>query len=175
MTIDVQEERKVKRAQPLAVAFVLFLLGAAAAYGATMYARSSAVVRSERKLGAEVVARLRQGDAVETLGQQGRYYKVLVDGKTGWIYFNKLADDKPEDVASLLGSGAGAGAIDLTELEAGGALRGLTPMAENYIKASQLPQWVVKALESMQSLKIEQRDLEEFQREGRLGEYGEGM
>ncbi len=165
----------MRRVQPLVVASVLFLLGAAAAYGATMYARSSAVVRSERKLGAQVVVRLRQGDAVETLARQGRYYKVLVSGKTGWIYFNKLAEDKPEDIASLLGSGAAAGAIDLTELEAGGALRGLSPMADNYIKASRLPSWVVQALESMQSLKIEQGEFEEFQREGRLGEYGEGM
>ncbi|KPK62245.1 MAG: hypothetical protein AMK73_06420 [Planctomycetes bacterium SM23_32] len=155
-------------------AAVLIALAAVPVLADTMYARFSAPVRAERTLGAETLGTLSQGDAVQVTGREGSYYRVNYRGRAGWVYFNKLAGEKPEDVTGLLG-GLGGEGIRLTELEAGGALRGLSPMAESYAKAADVPRWAVDAVEAMQGRTITARQLEEFQREGGLGEYGEGV
>jgi hypothetical protein len=141
----------------------------------TMYARVSTPVRADRSLSAATVGTLAQGEAVETVRQEGNYYLVSYKAQQGWVYFNKLTGQKPEDVASLLGGPATGQGIQLTELNAGGALRGLSPMAENYARTSNVPDWAVKAVEAMQGRAVSSKALEDFQREGRLGEYGEGV
>ncbi len=158
---------------PLVIAALIAV--ASAGFAETMYARSSTEVRAARALSAAVVARLKQGDAVTVVERVRRHYKVSVGGKVGWIYYNKLAKQKPENVAALLAGGPTAGAIELTELQAGGALRGLSPMAEKYAEGANLPDWTLQAVEDMQSRKITDTELDDFSREGRLGEYGEGQ
>ena len=150
------------------------LVSAAVANAEIMYARFPTAVRSDRSLGARTLKRLKQGDAVNAVARQGRYYRVLVDGQEGWVYYNKLTDKKPEDVAALLSSGPAGGGLVLSELEAGGALRGLSRSAERYIAARNIPQWAQQAVEQMQTLRPSTSELEAFMREGRLGEYGEG-
>lgn len=157
------------------VAAVLTLVAASAVVAETMYARTSAVVRADKGLSAPVVAELNQGDAVDVLEKDGFHYRVSAVGKEGWLYYNKLAEQKPEDVAALLGADP-ARPIELAEMEAGGALRGLSPLAEEYAKrAKNIPKWAARAVDQMQGLKITRKDLEAFAREGRLGEYGEGQ
>ena len=158
----------------ISLAAVLVFAVASVALAETMYARTSATVRADKKLGAPVVARLKQGDAVRVAGKEGRHYKVSVGGKEGWLYYNKLAEHKPEDVAALL-SADPTQPIVLTELDAGGALRGLSHMAENYAKDANIPEWATQAVEDMQGRGITAEELEAFAREGRLGEYGEGQ
>jgi hypothetical protein len=156
---------------PLAV--ILALLVSSVVLAETMYARTSATVREGKTLGSPVVARLGQGDAVDVKRKSGRHYEVSVGGKAGWVYYNKLTSEKPEDVAALL-SRSTSQPIELTDVEAGGALRGLSPMAEDYAKSSDIPGWARGAVEDMQGLSIAAEELEAFAREGRLGEYGEG-
>jgi hypothetical protein len=151
---------------------LLLLIGAAPVLADTMYARFTAPVRSGQGLAAGTIGTLRQGDAVQALGREGRYYRVSYRGQTGYVYYNKLADRKPEDVAALLSRAPGGAPIELTELEAGGALRGLSPMAESYVGASDVPEWAVQAVEAMQSRSVSLEELEAFQREGGLAEYG---
>jgi len=150
----------------------LLLATGSVAYCELMYARFSTSVRAERSLGSEVVARLKQGDAVTVLDREGRHYRVLVGGREGWIYYNKLAAQAPEDVAALLASTPWAGPVQLSELEAGGALRGLSTMARKYAARAQLPDWTLDALREIQSMSIPLKELERFQQQGRLGEYG---
>jgi uncharacterized protein YgiM (DUF1202 family) len=130
-------------------------------------------VRDGRSFAAAVVTRLEQGDPVQILGRTGRHYKVAVDGRSGWIYYNKLTEEKPEDISALLGSGPSTAGMDLDEMEAGGALRGLSPAAEKYAMAEDIPRWAVEAVERMQKLKTTPEDLESFARQGKLGEYME--
>ena len=63
--------------------------------------------------------------------------------------------------------------LELTEIEAGGALRGLSPMAKKYAENEDVPAWALKAVEDMQGLKLSEKELDAFAREGGLGEYGE--
>jgi len=139
-----------------------------------MYARTATPVRDGRTFSAATIGTLAQGQAVQVQARQGRYYRVTYAGRTGYVYYNKLADTKPEDVAALLARAPGAHGIRLTELQAGGALRGLSPMAENYVRARQVPQWAAGAVEAMQARAVTAQQLEAFQREGNLGEYAEG-
>ncbi|MCK4282804.1 MAG: SH3 domain-containing protein [Candidatus Brocadiae bacterium] len=140
----------------------------------TMYARFSAPVRSERTLRAATLGTLEQGEPVEVASKVGRYFKVSYKGGTGWVYFNKLSTEKPEDVAALLGGGFGTEGILLTDQEAGGALRGLSRMTEDYAaRSSEIPQWTLRAVEQMQARRVSGQELELFQKEGKLGEYGE--
>ena len=117
------------------LAVLIFLSLATPALAGTMYARFSAPVRSGRGLSAGILGRLEQGDPVDVQAREGRYYRISYKGKAAYIYYNKLAKEKPEDISDLLG-GAGSGGIELTEIKAGGAIRGLSPMAENYAQAS---------------------------------------
>ncbi len=146
---------------------------AAPAWGETMYARASTPVRSAAGLTGTTVATLQQGQAVTVRGREGSYYRIAFPGGSGYVFHNRLSADRPEDIAGLLSRRPAARGLELSELEAGGALRGLSPMAENYAAAEDLPEWAVEAVRSMQERAVTPQELEEFQREGRLGEYGE--
>lgn len=139
----------------------------------TMYARMRTEVRDSRSFGAQVVTRLKQGDAVRVVEKSGRHYRVAVAGREGWIYYNKLTSEKPEDISALLGSGPSTAGMDLSEMEAGGALRGLSPAAEQYALAEKIPDWAVRAVERMHEMKATPEDLDAFARRGGLGEYME--
>ena len=165
----------MRRAELVGLMLLALALTALPVLAGTMYARFSTAVRSGRSLGADTLGTLGQGDAVEVLRKEANYYQVSYRGQVGWVYFNKLTKDKPEDIAALLGGADFGGGIRLAELEAGGALRGLSPMAESYVAAKDVPRWAVQAVEDMQGLAISAAELEDFQREGSLGEYGEGV
>lgn len=160
---------------PRYAAWLLLVLGAlpAAAVGEVMYARTSAPVRAARTLGAATLATLAQAEAVQVTGRETGYFRVSYRGQVGWVYFNKLTLQRPENVSALLSRGLPGGAIKLTELEAGGALRGLSPMAENYAREAAAPAWAVKAVEDMQGRAVTPGELERFQQEGGLGEYAQ--
>lgn len=138
-----------------------------------MYARMQTEVRESRSFGARVVARLKQGDPVRVIERSGRHYRVSASGAEGWIYYNKLTAEKPEDISALLGSSPSTGGMDLSEMEAGGALRGLSPAAEKYTRASKIPEWTLQAVERMQRRKPTPAELDSFARQGGLGEYME--
>lgn len=157
------------------LALVGFVLAVGGALAETMYARTSTKVLEEKRLGAPVVATLEQGDAVGVIERSGAHYQVSVAGKKGWVYYNKLAQEKPEDVAALLARRPGTMVIRQDEVSAGGALRGLSPMAENYAEAADLPPWARQAVEDMQAREFTAEQLEAFAREGGLGEFGEGQ
>ncbi len=164
----------MRRSGVLLASTLLFLVSSPALAAETMYARTSARVRADRTLSAAVVARLEQGDAVTVLGRSGRHYRVVFAGRGGWVYYNTRAEEKPEDIASLLAAGPATAGMELTELAAGGALRGLSPATQSYARGANVPHWAIQAVEQMQSLRIAPQELDAFAREGGLGEYGEG-
>jgi hypothetical protein len=166
-------EGVMNRRNALLLAAVIFLVGAPRLRAEVMYARTTTQVRSDRSLSSDVVITLRQGDAVNVLEQQGKHYRVRVGNREGWVYYNKLAKEMPEDVATLLAVRSGADGVRLTETEAGGALRGLAPTATKYAEGAQAPQWAVRCVEEMQEMRVTPKELDAFAREGRLGEYGE--
>ncbi|MHC4480436.1 MAG: SH3 domain-containing protein [Planctomycetota bacterium] len=166
----------MRRRGVLTLAVVALLaLAALPAIAEVMYARVSTPVRSGRTLGSATLGTLRQGEGVDVTGREGGHYRVAYRGQAGWVYYNKLAAEKPEDVGALLGGGLATEGIRLTELEAGGALRGLSPMAEDYAQQADVPAWAVSAVEEMQERGITAYELEAFQQEGGLGEYGKGV
>ena len=164
----------MRRIMAAALAMALLSLASLPALADTMYARFSTPVRSGRTLSATTIGTLQQGEAVQVSGREENYFHVLYQGQEGYVYYNKLDDKKPEDVASLLSGQPGAQGIKLTEMEAGGALRGLSPMAENYAQASDVPKWATDAVEAMQARQVSLQQLDEFQRAGHIGEYSVG-
>ncbi len=159
----------MRRMLPIAVLWMLTAVVPAMA--STMYARFSAPVRSGTAFSATTLGMLQQGEAIQVVGRENSYYRVSYRDQAGYVYFNKLTAQKPQDVAALLGGSGVSDGIQLTELEAGGALRGLSPMAEKYAASGEVPGWAVQAVEDMQGRHIDMSDLEAFQREGGLGEY----
>ena len=65
----------MKRGLLLPAGVLALMIAVAPASAERMYARAAATVRSGRALSADVVTRLRQGDAVETLERSGRHYR----------------------------------------------------------------------------------------------------
>ncbi len=154
----------------------LWVLAALPALGQvqTMYARFTTPVRSGMALSSTTVGTLQQGQAVQVDGRDGNYFKVTIDGQPGYVYYNKLDNKKPEDVATLLAAAPASQGLQLTEMEAGGALRGLSPMAEDYATSAKIPQWAKDAVEQMQARQVTLQEMDAFQRAGGLGEYGQG-
>lgn len=65
----------------------------------------------------------------------GRWLKVALaenPSVTGWIYFNKLVDQQPKDESSQLAFGGG---ITTSDLETSGSIRGLTKASQAYAKS----------------------------------------
>lgn len=148
---------------------------ATAASAKTMYARTRTKVRDGTRLSSQVIGELAQGDAVQTQGMVGKYYKVLFGGNVGYVYHNKLTEDKPEDIAVALARDPATRALKLAELETGGAMRGLSKTGMKYADKAHIPQWARNSVDQMRARAISAEHLEAFARSGRLGEYAEGQ
>jgi hypothetical protein len=140
-----------------------------------MYARTTTLVRDGTDLNAQAVTELKQGQAAEVLERGDRHYRVSAGGKTGWVYYNKLTDKRPEDVASALAGSPETQGITLAELKTGGAMRGLSPTGQDYAQAANIPQWARDAVDGMRARNVTAKELDAFARAGPLGEYSEGQ
>jgi hypothetical protein len=192
-------------------AFFFFLVGSLAlpaalqADGEKYVSAPTAQLKQDKSISAGTVAEVKRGDPlkVEDPGD-GRWLKValLKDPATsGWIYFNKIMDEKPEDVSDQLAFGGG---IQTSDLETGGAIRGLKESSQAYAKKSMSPEKqekVARDLHRIQTFPLTLKDfdknkngnldddelkaankarrqwldqnLEKFLKEGQLGEYAE--
>jgi uncharacterized protein YgiM (DUF1202 family) len=168
------EGHPMRRMTVAAAVVALCCLTALPALGQTMYARFMTPVRTGRALSSPTIGTLQQGEAVEVTGKEDNYLKVLYQGQPGYVYYNKLDTQKPEDVSALLSAEPGGQGLQLSAMEAGGALRGLAPMAENYASAADIPPWAKQAVEQMQARQVTLQEIDAFERAGHLGEYSEG-
>jgi len=146
-------------------------------WAATLYAKQDDVkVTAEKSPASTVVATLALGDAVTVLSEEGRLAKVKVpNGKTGWVFKFRLAEEKPAARSSSGLSGlAGKRTIAARESRTGGSIRGLKESTEQYAKDKQIKQEHRDAVDRMEAFSIAPDEFLQFKKAGNLVEFSGG-
>lgn len=162
-----------------------------------------AQLKQDKTVTAPVAAEVPRGTKVKVLERgDGRWLKVALaenSSVSGWIYFNKLIEEKPKEIqAQQLAFASG---ISTSDLESGGAIRGLKKASQVYAQKQQITSATIQDLHQLQTFPLTLREfdknqngnldplelkaaneayrrwveerLQEFLKSGQLGEYAE--
>lgn len=124
-------------------------------------------IRKNPKFYAPVVAALKAGDKVEKVGSQEGWFQVKTPkGLTGWLHSSAVQAGKVDLLASdrSLQTGASTGEVAL-------AAKGFNKDVEGAFKARHAGldyAWVERMLE----IRVPPAEVEQFMKQGKLGEFG---
>jgi hypothetical protein len=120
-----------------------------------------------------VLANVRYGEAVEVLSRDGNWTEVkTAGGAKGWIFSNKLSPSKPSggnDTLAQLGQSMRSGEASGSTASAGA--RGLDKASEGYADRAGISQRDREAIDRMTGYQVSDEEVEQFLKEGGLGEY----
>lgn len=141
----------------------------------------NAKLKSARSASSPTLAELPVGSRLNRLSYEKRWYKVSTrDGREGWIYRGKVSRDKPEtspdDQDESLGDlmvGLTGSSIEADAADSSRSIRGLSPEAQAYADQTGTPQAYQDALDGVLEIKAEDRELENFLKAGKIGEFAE--
>jgi len=133
----------------------------------------TAKLRSGKTSLDSVVADLKFGEALEVLRREGNWLEVqTASGVKGWVFANKTMTAKPaegdDDLAKLGKSFRRKDAADVT---ASAGARGLDKVAEGYARRVGIIQQHRDAVDRMAAYRMSEQEVEDFLKEGGLGEY----
>ena len=162
--------------------FSFFILSVGFA-ATTLYVTSDgAELKSESSSSSSTVAALKRGSALTLLSEEGRWYNVTTENnQTGWIYRGKVSEEEPEienieadegGLGGLLGGLSGSD-INADAADSSRSIRGLSPEAKEYANATGTPQQSQDALDSVIARKVSDKDIDQFLKAGKVGEYAE--
>jgi uncharacterized protein YgiM (DUF1202 family) len=167
--------------------FFLFIVTAAAAHpvfaATTLYVTSDgAELKTAASSSADTLAELKRGTELTLESQEGRWYRVSTrSNQSGWIYRGKVSEDKPE-IEDIESDGAGLGGllgglsgsdINADAADSSRSIRGLSPEAREYAKSTGTPQQSQDALDFVTSLTVTEDEINQFLKQGKIGEYAE--
>lgn len=153
----------------------LSMLAPSLAFADTWYVKSSGTkMNAEESSSSKVISVLSSGAAVNVQSKGKRFYKVSAGGKTGYIFKFKLTQTKP-------GGGGGGGLDSLvggqkmaaSESSSGSSIRGLSPISEDYAKDKGIKSENVAAVRQMEGFGVSRTAVDQFLKEGELGEYAQ--
>jgi len=151
--------------------FLLILLGifiaGSIAWAATFKViTQEAVIRKDKRFFATPVIRAPYGEMIEELERQGDWLRVSYKGAEGWLHFSAVQEQQ-----FGLSSLSGERAQEITKEEVALAGKGFTPEVEKAFrdKNSRMRYDLVN---QVQSQKINESQLQEFIRIGKLRESG---
>jgi len=162
---------------PLLV-FLLVGLGFVSEVSAqTLYVKKSGTkLQASDSAKSKVIAKLSQGTLVKVVKKGKRFYQVSAGGKTGWIFKFKLtakAPSKSGGDTGVLGILGGRQKIAAREASSGSSIRGLSPISEKHAKSKGISEEDIQAVKQMEAFRIIPKEMENFLKEGKLGEYGQ--
>ena len=161
---------------------LMFLLLAGLGFTSEISAQTLYVKKSGTKLQAEdsakskVLATLNQGTPVRVAKKGKKFYQVSAGGKTGWIFKFKLTAKAPAASGGddgVLGALGGRQKIAANEASSGSSIRGLSPVSEKHAKSKGISEEDIKAVKQMEAFRVDPKKMEQFLKEGKLGEYGQ--
>lgn len=149
----------------------------------TLYVTSeNAELKSESSNSSATIAELKRGSELTLVSKEGRWYHVTTEeNTTGWIYRGKVSDEEPEieetdddggGLGGLLGGLSGSD-INADAADSSRSIRGLSPEAKEYAQSTGTPQQSQDALDSVISRKINEQEIDQFLKQGKIGEYAE--
>lgn len=151
----------------------LVLLGTEALAETVYVQAKTAQLRAGKTSLDAVVGNVKFGDALEVVGRDGSWMEVKTStGARGWIFANKTSPSKPSgtnDTLAKLGQSMRSGDASSTTASAGA--RGLDKASEGYANRTGISARDREAVDRMTAYQIPDQEVEEFMREGGLGEY----
>ena len=140
---------------------------AAVAYAADLLVviQEQASIRKEQRLLSPAVAKVKEGDQVTKLGEEGSWYQVEFLGAEGWIPKSAVSSDLKIE---LSGKTVADGGVRTTEQ--GAAARPFSPEVEKEFKAQRTDlNEAYKIVDRVQGLKWPDEQIVRFLKDGRLG------
>ena len=141
----------------------------------TVFVQSkTAKLRSGKTSLDSVVADLKFGEPLEVLSKEGSWLQVqTARGAKGWIFAGKTTPTKPagsEDDA-LAKLGRSFRRTEAGDVTASAGARGLDKVSEGYANRVGITQRDRDAVDRMAAYRLSDQDVEDFLKEGGLGEY----
>ncbi len=163
--------------------FLLFFLLSVSYAATTLYVTSeNAELKTESSSSSATIVELRRGSSLTLVTKEGRWYKVTTPlSETGWIYRGKVSEEEPEieetddnegGLGGLLGGLSGSD-INADAADSSRSIRGLSPEAKEYAQAEGTPQQTQDALDSVIARKVDEQEIDQFLKQGKIGEYAE--
>ncbi|MFC1867646.1 SH3 domain-containing protein [Thermodesulfobacteriota bacterium] len=138
----------------------------------------NAKLKADKSASSETITTIPLGTEVTVLVSEGKWYRVLIpSGREGWIYRGRLSDAPPaketqkesEDLFAFMPGSK----ISADESDTARSIRGLSSETEQYAKNRRTPAAYKRALDRILAMSVEEREVEDFLRNGRVGEYAE--
>ncbi len=153
--------------------FIFFEVGLVRAETARWVKTPGTKIRLAKGGNAHVITKLDRGVPVEVLAEDGKWLQVrLPDGRKGWVLRFKLTDKKPEEDWGVLSS------MDslfeeptAEEASTSASIRGLSKVSEDHARRQKTKPGHIRAISEMEKFTIRENEIEEFLKEGKLGEY----
>ena len=169
-------KRPSRLAAPLITLLLLSLyLLTVVALAETVFVQSkTAKLRSGKTSLDSVVADLKFGESLEVLGKEGNWLEVQTTrGAKGWIFAGKTTPTKPtvgeDDVLAKLGKSFRR--TEAGDVTASAGARGLDKVSEGYANRVGITQQHRNAIDRMAGYRITDQEVEDFLKNGGLGEY----
>ncbi|RMD59623.1 MAG: SH3 domain-containing protein [Nitrospirae bacterium] len=157
----------------LSIMFLLIAIPAAYGMDSRLWVISAgAKLKADRRASSPTIERLPIGTELKVISSVRKWYKVVTpSGRSGWIYAGKVSKRPPKrGSGGLFGSFGGSG-IKLSAADTSRSIRGLSPEAKEYARATATPLVYENALNEVLSMRITGREVEAFLKEGKIGEY----
>ena len=144
------------------------------AWAETVYVQAkTAQLRAGKTSLDAVVGNVKFGDALEVVCRDGSWMEVKTSaGARGWIFANKTSTSKPSgsnDTLARLGQSMRGGDASATTASAGA--RGLDKASEGYANRAGVSARDREVVDRMTAYQLPDQEVEDFLREGGLGEY----
>ena len=158
------------------VVLTLMITGAVIAAEMLWVISEGAKLKMEPSASSETIEAMPVGSELSVDSSEGSWYKVTTkSNQTGWIYRGKVSSTQPEGKEDKGGGGL-FGALPGSSVQASSAdtsrsIRGLSPAAKEYAASTKTPEIYQKALDRLLDLRVTDREIEEFLKEGKIGEY----
>jgi SH3 domain-containing protein len=176
--VEVPLKRHSRLAAPLVTLLLvsLYLLTGVALAETVFVQSKTAKLRSGKTSLDSVVADLKFGESLEVLSKEGNWLVVqTARGAKGWIFAGKTTPTKPagseDDVLAKLGKSFRR--TEAGDVTASAGARGLDKVSEGYANRAGITQQHRDAIDHMAGYRISDQDVEDFLKQGRLGEYAQ--
>lgn len=120
-----------------------------------------AELKEDKTVEAKTVTELKRGEELKIVEPgDGRWLKVALTrdaNVAGWIYFNKIVDEKPKDVGEHLAFGGG---ITTSDMETGNSIRGLKKASQSYAAKKKVTQKAIDDLHRVQTFPLTLKDFD---------------
>ena len=159
---------------PLIALWIGLFVWGTEAWAETVYVHAkTAQLRAGKTSLDAVVGNVKFGEALEVVGRDGSWMEVKTSaGARGWIFANKTSTSKPSgsnDTLARLGQSMRGGDASATTASAGA--RGLDKASEGYANRAGVSARDREVVDRMTAYQLPDQEVEDFLREGGLGEY----